>query len=217
MVEAEHLRDVLGVEPFARGGRVDQVAEQHADDLPRLERGDDPRAVPDHVPPGRGTRRARADRPAAVAPRRRLGGRRSRRLPARRRPVPTDPFEPRDGLARGTVRSSDRDRARARRAGGHDGRWLRSWPRRRAAARAGGRRRRVGARGCFAPPLGALAVLASRPLPLLAETVAIVAGASSLRWSRAMLAAALGSLPEAVAYSLAGSIAPTFENAGVIW
>jgi uncharacterized membrane protein YdjX (TVP38/TMEM64 family) len=64
---------------------------------------------------------------------------------------------------------------------------------------------------------GALAVLASRPLPLLAETVAIAAGASSLRWSRAMLAAALGSLPEAVAYSLAGSIAPTFENAGVIW
>jgi uncharacterized membrane protein YdjX (TVP38/TMEM64 family) len=64
---------------------------------------------------------------------------------------------------------------------------------------------------------GALAVLASRPLPLLAETVAIVAGASSLRWSRALLAAALGSLPEAVAYSLAGSIAPTFENAGVIW
>jgi uncharacterized membrane protein YdjX (TVP38/TMEM64 family) len=64
---------------------------------------------------------------------------------------------------------------------------------------------------------GALAVLASRPLPLLAETVAIAAGASSLRWSRALLAAALGSLPEAVAYSLAGSIAPTFENAGVIW
>jgi uncharacterized membrane protein YdjX (TVP38/TMEM64 family) len=64
---------------------------------------------------------------------------------------------------------------------------------------------------------GALAVLASRPLPLLAETVAIAAGASSLRWSRAILAAALGSLPEAVAYSLAGSIAPTFENTGVIW
>jgi uncharacterized membrane protein YdjX (TVP38/TMEM64 family) len=64
---------------------------------------------------------------------------------------------------------------------------------------------------------GALAVLVSRPLPLLAETVAIVAGASPLRWSRALLAAALGSLPEAVAYSLAGSIAPSLENAGLIW
>jgi uncharacterized membrane protein YdjX (TVP38/TMEM64 family) len=60
-------------------------------------------------------------------------------------------------------------------------------------------------------------VLVSRPLPLLAETVAIVAGTSSLPWSRALLAAALGSLPEAVAYSLAGSIAPTFDNFGLIW
>jgi uncharacterized membrane protein YdjX (TVP38/TMEM64 family) len=64
---------------------------------------------------------------------------------------------------------------------------------------------------------GALAVLVSRPLPLLAETVAIVAGASSLRWGRAMLAAGLGSLPEVAAYSLAGSIAPTLRNAGLIW
>ena len=64
---------------------------------------------------------------------------------------------------------------------------------------------------------GALAVLVSRPLPLLAETVAIVAGTSPLPWSRMLLAAALGSLPEAVAYSLAGSIAPSLENAGLIW
>ena len=64
---------------------------------------------------------------------------------------------------------------------------------------------------------GALAILISRPVPLLAETVAIVAGASSLRWSRALGAAALGSLPEVVAYSLAGAIAPSLENAGLIW
>jgi uncharacterized membrane protein YdjX (TVP38/TMEM64 family) len=64
---------------------------------------------------------------------------------------------------------------------------------------------------------GALAVLASRPVPLLGETVVIVAGASPLRWSRVMLAAALGSLPEAVAYSLAGSISPTLSSAGLIW
>jgi uncharacterized membrane protein YdjX (TVP38/TMEM64 family) len=64
---------------------------------------------------------------------------------------------------------------------------------------------------------GALAVLVSRPVPLVAETVAIAAGASPLRWTRVLAAAALGSLPEAVAYSLAGSIAPSFENAGLIW
>ena len=64
---------------------------------------------------------------------------------------------------------------------------------------------------------GTLAVLISRPVPLLAETVAIVAGASPLGWSRVLLAAALGSLPEAVAYGIAGSLAPSFENAGLIW
>jgi uncharacterized membrane protein YdjX (TVP38/TMEM64 family) len=64
---------------------------------------------------------------------------------------------------------------------------------------------------------GGLAVLVSRPVPLLAETVAIVAGTSGMRWSIALLAALLGSLPEAVVYSLAGSIAPSIENAGLIW
>jgi uncharacterized membrane protein YdjX (TVP38/TMEM64 family) len=64
---------------------------------------------------------------------------------------------------------------------------------------------------------GALAILISRPVPLLAETVAIVAGTSRMRWSRALLAAALGSLPEAVAYSLAGAVSPSFENAAMIW
>jgi uncharacterized membrane protein YdjX (TVP38/TMEM64 family) len=64
---------------------------------------------------------------------------------------------------------------------------------------------------------GAMAILASRPLPLISETVTIMAGASPLPWRRSMLAAAIGCLPEAVSYSLAGSIAPTFENVGLIW
>jgi len=64
---------------------------------------------------------------------------------------------------------------------------------------------------------GVLAVLVSRPVPLLAETVAIAAGASSLTWGRTMLAAALGALPEAITYSLAGSIAPDLDSAALIW
>jgi uncharacterized membrane protein YdjX (TVP38/TMEM64 family) len=64
---------------------------------------------------------------------------------------------------------------------------------------------------------GHLAVLVSRPVPLLAETVAVAAGASSLGWLRTMLAAALGALPEALAYSLAGSVAPDFDSAALIW
>jgi uncharacterized membrane protein YdjX (TVP38/TMEM64 family) len=52
---------------------------------------------------------------------------------------------------------------------------------------------------------GALAVAASRPVPLLAETVAIAAGASSLGVTRTLIWAAVGSVPGAVLYAVAGS------------
>jgi len=52
---------------------------------------------------------------------------------------------------------------------------------------------------------GLLAVTATRPVPLLAETVAVVAGASRLGLVRTTVAAAAGSLPGALLYSVAGS------------
>ena len=64
---------------------------------------------------------------------------------------------------------------------------------------------------------GALAVVISRPVPLVAETVAVLAGASRLAWSRFLVAALVGSLPEALAYSLAGAVAASFGSAAVIW
>ena len=64
---------------------------------------------------------------------------------------------------------------------------------------------------------GAMAILVSRPVPLLGETIVILAGASRLGWGRAMVAALVGSVPEAIAYSLVGAIAPSYGNAGVIW
>jgi uncharacterized membrane protein YdjX (TVP38/TMEM64 family) len=54
---------------------------------------------------------------------------------------------------------------------------------------------------------GAVAIVVSRPLPLLAETVVVLAGASPLGWARAMLAAFLGSLPQALLYALVGATA----------
>lgn len=51
---------------------------------------------------------------------------------------------------------------------------------------------------------GLLAIVASRPVPLLAETVIVLAGASPLGWRRAILAAAVGSLPPALLYAVAG-------------
>jgi uncharacterized membrane protein YdjX (TVP38/TMEM64 family) len=54
---------------------------------------------------------------------------------------------------------------------------------------------------------GLLAVLVTRPVPLLAETTVILAGTSRLGWGRTALAALLGSLPAALLYALAGSVA----------
>jgi 3-dehydroquinate synthase len=59
---------------------------------------------------------------------------------------------------------------------------------------------------------GALAVVVTRPVPLLAETVAILAGASPLGWRRVMLAAVAGSLPGALLYALAGAMAADFQS-----
>jgi uncharacterized membrane protein YdjX (TVP38/TMEM64 family) len=59
---------------------------------------------------------------------------------------------------------------------------------------------------------GAPAIVITRPIPLLAETVAILAGTTSLGWGRAALAALLGSLPGAVLYALTGAVATDFQS-----
>lgn len=53
---------------------------------------------------------------------------------------------------------------------------------------------------------GALAVLVSRPVPIAAETLALLAGASPLPWRRFLPAAALGALPPALLYAAAGAL-----------
>ena len=52
---------------------------------------------------------------------------------------------------------------------------------------------------------GVLAIVVSRPLPLLAETITVLAGASPLGWGRAMVAALIGSVPPCLFYAWAGS------------
>ena len=54
---------------------------------------------------------------------------------------------------------------------------------------------------------GGLAIVASRPIPLLAETVAVLAGASPMGWGRAALAAVVGAVPPALLYALIGASA----------
>jgi uncharacterized membrane protein YdjX (TVP38/TMEM64 family) len=52
---------------------------------------------------------------------------------------------------------------------------------------------------------GLAAVVLTRPVPLLAEAVAVAAGAAHLPVRRVAVAAALGTLPVAVAYAVAGA------------
>lgn len=52
---------------------------------------------------------------------------------------------------------------------------------------------------------GWLAVLATRPVPVLAETVAVLAGATSMRWPGVLAAGVLGNAVPALAYAWAGA------------
>lgn len=64
---------------------------------------------------------------------------------------------------------------------------------------------------------GMLAIIVTRPIPLLAETVAIMAGASPLGWGRTALAALAGSLPPALLYALTGATAGKFQNTALMF
>lgn len=64
---------------------------------------------------------------------------------------------------------------------------------------------------------GALAVIVTRPIPLLAETVAIMAGASPLDWGRMALAALVGSLPPAILYALTGATVANFQSTSLMF
>lgn len=65
---------------------------------------------------------------------------------------------------------------------------------------------------------GSLAVVVSRPVPLLAETVAILAGAArSVSWLRFTVAAVIGSLPAAALYGVAGALAVDFAGLSLVF
>ena len=63
---------------------------------------------------------------------------------------------------------------------------------------------------------GALTIIVTRPVPLLAETTAIMAGASRLSWTSVTLAALAGSLPGALLYALTGAVAASFQNGALV-
>lgn len=64
---------------------------------------------------------------------------------------------------------------------------------------------------------GAMAILITRPIPLLAETVAILAGASPMRWGIMSIAAFAGSIPEAFLYAVTGATAKGFGSSALMF
>ena len=64
---------------------------------------------------------------------------------------------------------------------------------------------------------GSLAIVVTRPVPLLAETVAIMAGTSLLGWRQAALATLVGSLPPALLYALTGATAAALTSGVLVF
>ena len=64
---------------------------------------------------------------------------------------------------------------------------------------------------------GVVAIAATRPVPILAETVAILAGSSPLTWRQTALAAAVGSIVPAVVYAWAGTHATQVASHALIF
>lgn len=56
---------------------------------------------------------------------------------------------------------------------------------------------------------GVLTLIATRPIPVVAETIAVLAGASGMQWRRFLLGTALGNIPIAIIYSFLGASAIT--------
>jgi uncharacterized membrane protein YdjX (TVP38/TMEM64 family) len=63
---------------------------------------------------------------------------------------------------------------------------------------------------------GIVAIILSRPLPLLAETIVVLAGASPLGWRNAMLASFIGFLPLSLFYAWAGAASIGFEGGFIV-
>lgn len=115
-------------------------------------------------------------------------------------------------------------------AGGAGATWIGFWIGNRSESVG---RRRLGERAliqanAFFQKHGMLAVIVSRPIPILAEAVTIIAGMSKMPAQKFFLAALLGLMPTAIIYAVAGAYALKLQSgfwvflavlglAGVVW
>lgn len=64
---------------------------------------------------------------------------------------------------------------------------------------------------------GVLAIIVTRPVPIFAETTAVIAGTSSIGWGTMTLASLAGSIPAAILYALAGAAVADMQSALVVF
>lgn len=64
----------------------------------------------------------------------------------------------------------------------------------------------------FIERYGLLAIIISRLIPIVAETVAIMSGTTNLGWKKVLIATSIGSAPPALIYAIAGEISDDFAS-----
>jgi uncharacterized membrane protein YdjX (TVP38/TMEM64 family) len=64
---------------------------------------------------------------------------------------------------------------------------------------------------------GVMAIVITRPVPILAETVSIVAGTSSLSWKSMALASLAGTFPAALLYAITGAAVADLQSSTLIF
>lgn len=64
---------------------------------------------------------------------------------------------------------------------------------------------------------GLLGIIVTRPIPLLAETMALIAGTSRLEWRRVLGAVVIGAVPASILYAVTGALASGFASGAVVF
>jgi uncharacterized membrane protein YdjX (TVP38/TMEM64 family) len=64
---------------------------------------------------------------------------------------------------------------------------------------------------------GTLAIIVTRPVPLLAETVAIMAGTTSMTWRSLIVASFAGSVAPALLYALTGAAVANVQSTALMF
>ncbi len=63
---------------------------------------------------------------------------------------------------------------------------------------------------------GLLAIIISRLLPIVAETVSIMSGTTDIGWRRVLVATTIGAIPPALIYAVAGSATTDFASGALV-